>query len=119
MSLVAITKEKIPGKLKGLKVNKSPELDRLHPRVLKEVAEEIVEALGMIFQGSLESGRSPEDWKIANVEELVMLRTWTDYRRTWDRLGERPKKWQMEYKMGNCEILHFGRKNRGIEYFLN
>eukprot|EP00061_Rhincodon_typus_P008370 g30913.t1 len=44
--------------------------DGLHPRVLKEVAEEIVEALLVIFQESLESGSIPENWKIANVTPL-------------------------------------------------
>ena len=43
---MAITKEMVQGKLKGLKVDKSPGPDGLHPRVLKEIAEEIVEALG-------------------------------------------------------------------------
>eukprot|EP00061_Rhincodon_typus_P010163 g34238.t1 len=64
--VVAITKEKVLAKLKGLKVDKSPRLDRLHAWVLREVAEEIVEALVVICQDSLESGRVPEDWKMAN-----------------------------------------------------
>ncbi|GCB60125.1 hypothetical protein scyTo_0006816 [Scyliorhinus torazame] len=40
-SVVAITKEKVLGKLKDLKVDKSPGPDGLHPRVRKEIAEEI------------------------------------------------------------------------------
>jgi len=44
----AITNEKVLGKLKGLKVDKSPGPDGLHSRVLKEIAEGIVEA----FQNS-------------------------------------------------------------------
>ena len=36
VSAVAITKEKVLGKLKGLKVDKSPGPDGLHPRVLKK-----------------------------------------------------------------------------------
>eukprot|EP00061_Rhincodon_typus_P006354 g26915.t1 len=61
--MVTITEEKMLEKLKGLKVDKSPGPSRLHPRVLKEIAE----ALVVIFQESLESERLPEDWKIANV----------------------------------------------------
>eukprot|EP00061_Rhincodon_typus_P009015 g32155.t1 len=38
-----IIKEKVLGKLKGLKVDKSPGLDGLHPRVVKKIAEEILE----------------------------------------------------------------------------
>eukprot|EP00061_Rhincodon_typus_P011621 g36779.t1 len=68
---MAITKEKVLGMLKGLKVDKSPGPDGLHPRVLKEIAEEIVEALVAIFEESLESRRVPEDWKMANATLLL------------------------------------------------
>eukprot|EP00061_Rhincodon_typus_P001784 g15772.t1 len=64
--MVAITKEKVLEKLNGLKVGKSPGPDGLHPRLLKEIAEEIVEVLEVI----LESGMVPEGWKIANVTPL-------------------------------------------------
>eukprot|EP00061_Rhincodon_typus_P007771 g29791.t1 len=53
-----ITKEKVLGMLKCLKVDKSPSPDGLHPRVLKEIAEKIVETLVVIFQESLESWRA-------------------------------------------------------------
>eukprot|EP00061_Rhincodon_typus_P004355 g22376.t1 len=66
VSAVAITKEEMLGKLKGLKVDKSPGLDGLHPTVLKEIAEEIVEASMVICQESQESERVSEDWKMAN-----------------------------------------------------
>eukprot|EP00061_Rhincodon_typus_P012131 g37676.t1 len=69
--MAAITEEKVQEKLKCLKVDKSPRPDGLHPKVLKEIAEEIVQALAVIFQESLESGRVPEDWKITNVTPLV------------------------------------------------
>eukprot|EP00061_Rhincodon_typus_P015041 g42497.t1 len=67
MSVVAITKEKTVEILKGLKVDKSPRPDGLHPSVLKQIAENIVEALMVIVQESLKSGRIPENWKIAHV----------------------------------------------------
>ena len=70
VNVLAITKEKVLGKLKDLKVDKSPGPDGLHPSVLKEIAEEIMEALVVIFQESLEAGRVPEDWKVANVKPL-------------------------------------------------
>eukprot|EP00061_Rhincodon_typus_P005273 g24575.t1 len=53
LNMVAITKEKVLEKLIGLKVDKSPGPDGLHPRVLKEIAEEIVKALVVIFCESL------------------------------------------------------------------
>ena len=70
VSAIAITKENVPGKPKGRKVDKSPESNGLHPRVLRMVAEDIIESLVMIFQESLDSGMVPEDWKIANVTPL-------------------------------------------------
>eukprot|EP00061_Rhincodon_typus_P015830 g43732.t1 len=52
-----INKEIMLGKLNCLKLDKSPRSDGPHPRVLKDIAEEIVEALMVIFQESLESGK--------------------------------------------------------------
>uniref|UniRef100_A0A4W3J3H8 Reverse transcriptase domain-containing protein n=1 Tax=Callorhinchus milii TaxID=7868 RepID=A0A4W3J3H8_CALMI len=57
-------------KLLGLKTDKSPGPDGLLPWVLKEVAAEIVDALLLIFQNSLDSGTVPVDWKVANVTPL-------------------------------------------------
>eukprot|EP00061_Rhincodon_typus_P001230 g14106.t1 len=68
--MVTIIKEKVLEKLTGLKVDISLGPDGLHPRVLKEITEEIVESLVVIFQESIESGRVPDDWKIANVTPL-------------------------------------------------
>ncbi|XP_072885546.1 uncharacterized protein [Hemitrygon akajei] len=61
---VTITTEKIHRKLNSLRVDKSPGPDGMHPRVLKEVAVEIAEALAMIFQKSIDSGLVPEDGRL-------------------------------------------------------
>ncbi|XP_077149043.1 P2X purinoceptor 4 isoform X1 [Ranitomeya variabilis] len=45
----------------------SPGPDELHPRVLKEIAEEIFEPLSIIFENSWRTGEVPEDWRRANV----------------------------------------------------
>eukprot|EP00061_Rhincodon_typus_P012323 g37977.t1 len=63
---MAITKEKMLGKLKVLEVDKSPGAEGLYPRFWKDKAEEIIEALVVIFQESLESGKIPEEWKMVN-----------------------------------------------------
>eukprot|EP00061_Rhincodon_typus_P007103 g28441.t1 len=55
---------------KEIKREKIKYEDELHCRVLKAVAEEIVEALVVTFQDSLESGRIQEDWKMVNVTPL-------------------------------------------------
>eukprot|EP00061_Rhincodon_typus_P008756 g31647.t1 len=70
MRIVANTKKKLREKLKSLKVDKSNRPDGLHPSCLKQIAGEIVEALVVIFQESLESERAPENWKMANATPL-------------------------------------------------
>eukprot|EP00061_Rhincodon_typus_P017391 g46069.t1 len=70
MSVVTIIKEKVLGKLKGLKVDYLSGPDGLHPRILEEIAEEIVEALVVIVQESWESERVQEEWKVAHVTPL-------------------------------------------------
>eukprot|EP00061_Rhincodon_typus_P017438 g46131.t1 len=52
-----------PGDVRWMKQQLIPVMEA---RVLKENGEEIVEALVVIFQESLKSGRVPEDWKMAN-----------------------------------------------------
>eukprot|EP00061_Rhincodon_typus_P012146 g37698.t1 len=70
LSVTAIIKEKVIGNLYRLKKDKSPRTDGLHPRALKERTEEIVEALVVIFQVSLESGRVQRTgkWLILHLE---------------------------------------------------
>eukprot|EP00061_Rhincodon_typus_P008145 g30506.t1 len=68
--MVAITKEKVLVKLNGLKLDKSPGPDGLHPRVREETAEERVEALVVIFQESLQTERVPEVWNVTTVTLL-------------------------------------------------
>ncbi|XP_073496659.1 5'-3' DNA helicase ZGRF1 isoform X2 [Phyllobates terribilis] len=46
---------------------KSPGPDKLHPRVLKEIVEEILEPLSIIFENSWRTEEVPEDWRRANV----------------------------------------------------
>ena len=67
---INISKEMVLEKLMGLKADKSPGPDNLHPRVLKEVALEIVDALVVIFQDSVDSGTVPADWRVANVTPI-------------------------------------------------
>ena len=46
---------------------KSPGLDELHRKVLKELAKELSELLSIIFLESWETREVPEDWRRANV----------------------------------------------------
>ena len=67
---INITKELIEEKLSELKINKSPDLDSVHARVLKELSAVISEPLLAIFNQSLEQGKLPPTWKQASVTPI-------------------------------------------------
>jgi len=67
---VEIKREEVLEVLKNIKVDKSPEPDRVYPRILREAREEIAEALAKIFVSSLATGKAPEDWRVANIVPL-------------------------------------------------
>jgi len=50
-------------KLKGLRPEKSPGLDGMHPMVLQQTAEVVADPLARIFQASYSQGVLPADWK--------------------------------------------------------
>lgn len=65
-----ITKEAIRKVLNVLKTDKSPGPDCIHPRVIKELREELLEPLCIIFTSSLREGKVPEEWKEANITAI-------------------------------------------------
>lgn len=70
LETIKIREEDVVKKLKDLNANKSPGPDLFHPRVLKEVAEELGPTITILFQKSIDSGKVPEDWKVANVTPI-------------------------------------------------
>ena len=54
-------------KLERLNVNKSPGQDNIHPRVLKEITDVIVDPLFIIFKTSIKLSKLPSEWKVALV----------------------------------------------------
>ncbi|XP_017669160.1 PREDICTED: LOW QUALITY PROTEIN: RNA-directed DNA polymerase from mobile element jockey-like [Lepidothrix coronata] len=56
--------------LNQLDPNKSMGPDGIHPRVMRELAEELAKPLSIIFQQSWLSGKVPDDWRLANVTPI-------------------------------------------------
>jgi hypothetical protein len=61
------TEEDVFIKLNSLNSAKSPGPDSIHPRVLKELAREFSEPLSNIFNTSVNEGKTPSDWKLADI----------------------------------------------------
>ena len=57
-------------KIKKIKDNKSPGVDGIPPKLLKEIVEQISAPLAEAFNLSLEEGIVPSEWKEANITPL-------------------------------------------------
>ena len=65
-----VTPEMIAKKIKKMKDNKSPGVDGIPPKLLKEIVEQISTPLAKFFNLSLEEGIVPSEWKEANITQL-------------------------------------------------
>jgi hypothetical protein len=70
LSTIDIKTECVLKLLKSLDVSKSPGPDNVHPRILRELADELAKPLATVFRTSLCEGVLPRQWKDANVTPL-------------------------------------------------
>ena len=62
LDAIMITKQEVKKKLDKVKIDKSQGPDDVHPRILRELGDEISEALAEIYNTSLTQGRLPNIW---------------------------------------------------------
>ena len=67
---IKITEDTVSKKFSKYKINKSSGPDKMHPRVLKEIAPSIVKPITIIFQTSIRTKTVPAQWKHANVSAI-------------------------------------------------
>ena len=63
MEDIVVGEETVLKHFAKLKVDKFPGLDKLHPRLLVEVRNEIKKPLSILFNQSINSKSLPNDWK--------------------------------------------------------
>ncbi|RMB98957.1 hypothetical protein DUI87_24502 [Hirundo rustica rustica] len=65
-----IQEEAVRELLSHLDIHKSMYPAGIHPRVMRELADELVKPLSIIYQQSWLTGEAPDDWKLANVTPI-------------------------------------------------
>ena len=56
--------------MNSMNVNKTPGPDKISPRLLKEASNELSKPLTLLFNKTLQAGKVPHEWKLANVTPI-------------------------------------------------
>ena len=67
---LVVTPEVVASKINNMNENKSPGVDGISPKILKEIVEQISMPLAHVFNMSLQEGSVPLEWKEANIIPL-------------------------------------------------
>ena len=70
LETVTISEYDVALKLKSLNSSKSPGPDLIHPKILSELAGVLALPLFLLFNKTLEHGKIPQDWKLAEVRPI-------------------------------------------------
>jgi hypothetical protein len=65
-----VSVEQMSKALQKLKVDKSPGPDQIHPKILKELCNELAYPFKVLFDKTMIEGKIPKDWKEAEVRPL-------------------------------------------------
>ena len=68
---LVVTPEVVVSKINNMKENKSPGVDGIAPKILKETVEQISTPLAHVFNISLQDVIVPFEWKEANIIPLL------------------------------------------------
>ncbi|KFW04502.1 RNA-directed DNA polymerase from mobile element jockey, partial [Fulmarus glacialis] len=63
-------RDQVQDHLRNLKEHKSMGLDEIHPRVLRELADEVLKPLSVIFEKLWQAGEVPAAWKRGNITPI-------------------------------------------------